>query len=189
MKFACTVPGKGGDYIQNLLPYATITPRFAMTAEIKHTDDKIIIIRPLRASEIVWVIVFALCNLALPLVFGELYPFTIAPMFRDRPQLYCQYRVVSDDGTELSLRDFELHRNYDGNPVGFGAGIKPHPSLDQFGTAPDEEVLRSHVSQILNSKYSDLRFVDVVQTVIGPTDSGTVDVIREVKVRVYQNVQ
>lgn len=160
-----------------------------MTAEIKHTDDINIRIRPLRASEIFCVIVFALCNLALPLVFGELYPFTIAPMFRDRPQLYCQYRVIGDNGAELSLRDFELHRNYDGNPVGFGAGIKPPPSLDQFGTAPDEEDLRSHVGQILNSRYPDMRFVDVVQTVIGPTDSGTVDVIREIKIRVYQNVQ
>lgn len=163
-------------------------PCVAMIAETRIPDNATAP-RPLRTSEIFCATVFALCNLTLPIVFGELYPFTIVPMFRDHPQLYCQYRVIGGDGAELPLHGFALHRNYDGNPVGFGTGIKPQYSLDEFGSAPDEQELRSHVSRILNSRYPDMRFVDVVQTVIGPTDSRTVGVIRETRIRVYQDAE
>lgn len=145
--------------------------------------------RALRTREFCFGILFALAYLVIPVAFGELYPFTIAPMFRDAPQAYCEYDVLSADGVSLPLREFALHRNYDGNPVGFGAGVRPQFSLDQFGVVPSEQELRAHVSQVLASRHPDLRFVDVVQTVIGPVDAATVGVTQRNKIRVYQHAR
>jgi hypothetical protein len=105
-------------------------------------------------------------------------------MFCDSPRLYCQYQVLDPQGEQLPLDDFHLQRNYDGNPVGLGGGVRPPPSLDQFGTAPDEGAVRAHVADILNSRFPELRYVDVVQTVIGPVDLKKIGVIREARFRV-----
>lgn len=127
---------------------------------------------------------FAAFNLVLSLVFGDLYPFTITPMFSDNPRLYCGYQVLDPQGIQLPLRDFQLQRNYRGNPVGLGAGVRPPPSLDEFGTAADEATIRAHVAGILGKRFPELRYVDVVQTVIGPIDSKRVGVVREARFRV-----
>ena len=71
----------------------------------------------------------------LLLVFGDLFPFTSAPMFRDKPLLYCEYKVTGPTGGDMPLSGFELQRNYDGNPVGMGAGVRPAPSLDRRSAA------------------------------------------------------
>lgn len=143
--------------------------------------------RPVRRVEVACVLAFALCVLVVPPVFGDLYPFTIAPMFRDRPQVYCTYRVIGEDGRERSARDFELHRNYDGNPVGFGSGRAPPPTLDRFGEAPDEATVVAHVRRVLQARHPTVGYVDVIQTVIGPVDASRVDVIREVRLRVSRD--
>jgi hypothetical protein len=127
---------------------------------------------------------FAACNLVLSMVFGDLYPFTITPMFCDNPRLYCDYQVLDPQGVQLPLRDFQLQRNYDGNPIGLGAGVRPSPSLDEFGTAPEEAALCAHVARILAARFPELRYVDVVQTVIGPVDEKRVGVVKETRFRV-----
>src|SRR5262245_37268586 len=101
--------------------------------------------RPVSRVELACVALFAACNVIIPLSAGELYPFTVAPMFRDSPKAYCEYEVIGPDGAPLPLTDFQLQRNYDGNPVGFGAGVHPPPTFDEFGSAPSLSALRAHV--------------------------------------------
>jgi hypothetical protein len=145
--------------------------------------------RRLRTPEVIAIGLFLLANLIVPLTAGELYPFTIAPMFSDRPVQYCDYRVWAPDGTELPLQDFELQRNYDGNPVGMGAGVQPPPTLDEFGTAPDETTLRRHVGRVLQHKHAHLAYVDVQQEVIGPIDADRVGVIHSIRIRIMNDAK
>jgi len=127
---------------------------------------------------------FAICNIVLSIAYRDLYPFTIAPMFCDNPRLYCDYQVLDPQGAQLPLGDFQLQRNYDGNPLGLGAGVRPIPSLDMFGTVPDETALIAHVAHALATRFPEHRYVDVVQTVIGPVNENRVGVIKELRVRV-----
>ena len=159
-----------------------------MNAETSTSEDTVTA-RPVRTIELACVLLFALASVVLPATYGELYPFTVAPMFRDNPELYCEYQVFGPDGEELPLDSFQLQRNYDGNPVGFGAGLKPPETFDQFGREPTEERLRDHIRKMLNEKHPGLEYVDVVQRVVGPTNSLTVGVIRTTKIREYQDVQ
>ena len=147
------------------------------------TPDVVVLPPPSRIA-LVSAVSFAVCNLLLSIVFEDLYPFTIAPMFRDNPQLYCDYQVLDPQGTQLSLRDFQLQRNYDGNPLGLGAGVRPPHSLDTFGSVPDEAMLIAHVSRILPASFPELRYVDVVQTVTGPVDENRVGIVKETRYRV-----
>ena len=152
---------------------------------MRRTVDEGVELPPPSRLALVSAVAFAACTLVLPIVFGELYPFTIAPMFRDSPRLYCRYMVLDPQGVQLPLHDFELQRNYDGNPVGLGAGVRPPPSVDEFGTAPDEATLRAHVARILRGRFPELSHVDVEQAVIGPVDRQTIGVIREARFRVH----
>src|SRR6186713_2467366 len=45
---------------------------------------------------------FVAANIAIPLTLGDVYPFTVAPMFCDAPQAYCNYRVYDPDGKLLA---------------------------------------------------------------------------------------
>ena len=60
---------------------------------------------------------------------GELFPFTSAPMFRDRLATRRSSCRADERFPSKSLR---LHWNYDGNPVGFGAG-RTLPARIPFG--------------------------------------------------------
>src|SRR4051794_30143843 len=73
-------------------------------------------------------------NVIVPLLWGDVYPFTSAPMFRESPRQFCNYRVYGPSCEELPLVDWNLQRVYDGNPVGYGVGVRPPPVLEQeFG--------------------------------------------------------
>src|SRR3954469_6337007 len=73
-------------------------------------------------------------NVVVPLLWGDVYPFTSAPMFRDSPRQFCNYHVYAADGTELPATDWLVQRVYDGNPVGYGVGVRPPAVLEQeFG--------------------------------------------------------
>lgn len=146
-------------------------------------DEGVVLPPPSRLA-LASAVTFAICNVLLSIVFGDLYPFTITPMFSDSPRLYCIYQVLDPQGDQMPLRDFELQRNYDGNPVGLGAGVRPPPSLDEFGTAPDEAVVMAHVARILGGRFPGIPYVDVVQTVIGPIDLQHVGAVRESRFRV-----
>jgi hypothetical protein len=118
-------------------------------------------------------------NVIVPLLWGDVYPFTSAPMFRDSPRHFCNYRVYSPSGEELPAINWNLQRIYDGNPVGYGVGVQPPPVLEQeFGVVSDEAAVRKHVEQQFgrpdNSRYE---FVDVVQEIIGAMNDQQVGVI------------
>ena len=118
-------------------------------------------------------------NVVVPLVWGDVYPFTSAPMFRDNPQQCCNYRVYAPDGTKLPEEEWLCHRIYDGNPLGYGVGIQPPPVIEQrFGEVHDEECIRQHIEQLLTDpRHGNLTHVEVVQEVIGPIDGERVGVV------------
>lgn len=130
------------------------------------------------------VLILAACMIIIPLALGELYPFTIAPMFRDAPARYCNYKITGPDGKVYSNLDFALQRNYDGNPVGMGAGIVPPSTVDTFGAVPSGEEIRMHLRPILQQNFPDLQYIDVVQTVFAGRADGRFGLTQTNKLRV-----
>ena len=98
-----------------------------------------------RKFEIFCVLAFVVVNLAAPLIIGEVFPFTISPMFSDQPAEYCVYRVLDEDGQLIDGEPFGLHLVYDGNPPGLGMGIQAQPTLHGFGETATLEQLKPHV--------------------------------------------
>src|SRR2546421_10653164 len=93
-----------------------------------------------------------LANIVVPLIWGDVYPFTSAPMFRDSPRRCCNYRVYAADGGELLADDWLVQRIYDGNPLGYGVGVRPPVVLEQeFGVVPDGAVVRRHIERQFQS--------------------------------------
>jgi hypothetical protein len=135
-----------------------------------------------RRSQLALVAVALLlaANGVVPLVWGDVYPFTSAPMFRDRPLCCCNYRVYAPDGRALPAEDWLVQRIYDGNPVGYGVGICPPPVLEQdFCRPADEQVIRAHViRQFASPQNRRHSYVEVVQEHIGPVDSQHVGITR-----------
>src|SRR5262245_30008425 len=125
-------------------------------------------------------------NVVVPVIWGDVYPFTSAPMFRDSPVQCSNYKVLGPDGTELPVENWLLQRVYDGNPVGYGVGVRPLAVLEQeFGVVHNEVTVREHVArQFENPKHRDLAFVDVVQEIVGPVDAHRVGVVRTERWRV-----
>ena len=119
-------------------------------------------------------------NAVVPVVCGDVYPFTSGPMFRDAPTQYAEYRVFDPAGNPLPSKHYALQRHrtedpfligrvYDGNPVGYGVGIAPPPVLEQtFGVVHDEATVRRHIQKQLG-RPENLKFdyVFVEQDVIG----------------------
>jgi hypothetical protein len=118
-------------------------------------------------------------NVVIPLLGGDVYPFTSAPMFRDSPRQYCNYKVYAPNGEELPAENWRLNRVYDGNPVGYGVGIRPPAVLEQqFGVIHEEATVREHIArQFANPKNREYDFVDVVQETVGPVDGPHVGII------------
>jgi hypothetical protein len=117
------------------------------------------------AAAAVFVVAFA----AVPLFLTELYPFSRAPMFSDAPQCYGEYTVLDPDEKPLDPRDFDLQRNYWGNPLGVGVGFEPPPSLDRFGSVPATGDIAAWIAPRL-ARFPHLRYVDVFLTRIGAVD-------------------
>jgi hypothetical protein len=125
-------------------------------------------------------------NVVVPLVWGDVYPFTSAPMFRDAPVCCCNYRVYAPDGRELPAADWLVQRIYDGNPVGYGVGTCPPAVLEQtFGHVAGEAAVREHIArQFAQPPNRDLPYVEVVQDHIGPTDSQHVGILQTTRWRI-----
>jgi hypothetical protein len=127
-------------------------------------------------------------NVIVPLTLGDVYPFTIAPMFRDAPRQYANIRVFDLDGTKLadnSLRRLDplsqpdewlLRRYYDGNPIGCGVGIKPPQTLDVFGIVPSKDQVRQHIEQRL-AVLKKWPAVEVELEIVGAIDAHRVGVV------------
>jgi hypothetical protein len=125
-------------------------------------------------------------NVLVPLVWGDVYPFTSSPMFRDTPTCCCNYHVYAPDGRELPAEDWLVQRIYDGNPVGYGVGICPPAVLEsEFGKVCDEKTVREHIiAQFKNPNNQNLSYVEVVQDHIGPIDSQHVGIVHTSRWRV-----
>ena len=104
-----------------------------------------------RKLEIFCVIAFLVVNLVAPLVIGEVFPFTISPMFSDHPAEYCVYRVLDENDQPIDSELFGLHLVYDGNPPGLGMGIQAQPTFHGFGETAKLEDLKAHVRTKLAS--------------------------------------
>ena len=122
-----------------------------------------------RSFEKIAVVAFVVINLLGPFLIGERYPFTIAPMFCDEPSQFAEYELYDAEGNRLSLAEFQLQRNYDGNPPGLGVGIQPPSTFDTFGEVPTREELHAHVQAMLQ-KHPELDSVRVICRVIGAVD-------------------
>lgn len=123
---------------------------------------------------------FLAAHAFVPLVWGDIYPFTSAPMFRDKPERYCNYHVFAPDGTELPQEDWLVQRVYDGNPVGYGVGVTPPAVIEQeFGIVHDEAEIREHVARQFSGEQGGLQrvmpYVDVVQEAFGPGATGEIE--------------
>jgi hypothetical protein len=126
-------------------------------------------------------------NLVVPVLWGDVYPFTSAPMFRDAPRECCNYKVYDPAEKELPTEDWLLQRVYDGNPVGYGVGVRPPAVLEQeFGVVHEESAVREHAASRFNAlNNSAFEYVDVVQETIGPVDGQHVGVLRTLRWRVF----
>jgi len=127
-----------------------------------------------------------LANVVVPVIWGDVYPFTSAPMFRDSPREFCNYQVYDAEGSELPQADWLVQQVYDGNPLGYGVGVKPPQVLEQqFGVVHDKSIVRQHFErQLAEPRHQQYALVDVVQQVVGPTDDRHVGVVRTQRWRI-----
>jgi len=125
------------------------------------------------------VLVLLAANVVVPLLWGDVYPFTSAPMFRDTPTKFCNYHVYSPTNEELPLANWQLQRIYDGNPVGYGVGVRPPAVIEQeLGGVHEEGAVRKHIEQqFQRPENAQFDHVEVVQEVIGPTDNQHVGIV------------
>jgi hypothetical protein len=131
---------------------------------------------------------FLATHVVVPLVWGDVYPFTSAPMFRDDPQRYCDYHVFAPDGTELPQEDWLVQRVYDGNPVGYGVGVAPPAVIEQeFGVVHERQEIQEHIRRQFNNLFPSHPYVDVQQRAFGPL-GGTIRILRVSSWRIDRSV-
>ena len=122
---------------------------------------------------------FLAAHVVVPLVWGDVYPFTSAPMFRDKPEQYCSYHVFAPDGTELPQEEWLVQRVYDGNPVGYGVGIAPPAVIEQeFGVVHERQKVQEHILGQFKGPATSYKFVDVEQQFFGPQNNGTIGLLK-----------
>ena len=139
--------------------------RFALfgSCEMNVDDNK-----PTRSRrlELVAVVLFVVVNLLAPLVVGEMYPFTISPMFRDQPEQYCTYQLFDESGSEIAPETFGLHLVYDGNPPGLGMGIEAVSRMHEFGEVPNLDEVEMHVRNVAKSSSAEHSRIRISQSVV-----------------------
>jgi hypothetical protein len=137
--------------------------------------------RSLKSLPLVAAGLFLAAHVVVPLVWGDVYPFTSAPMFRDNPQRYCSYHVFAPDGTELPQEEWLVQRVYDGNPVGYGVGVQPPGVMEQrFGIVHDEQEVREHiVRQFSKTQNARWPFVTVELQIFGPAGDGNIGLLEK----------
>ena len=134
-----------------------------------------------RKLEISCVVAFVIVNLVGPMVVGEMYPFTISPMFSDQPSEYCVYEVFDENGQPIDSESFGLHLVYDGNPPGLGMGIRAQSTLHAFGESATVDQLRSHVQKKL-AEMPGRKFVTVKRSLVRCVDHCPTETVVELKV-------
>jgi len=103
-----------------------------------------------RHWELMAAATFVVVHLTSPFWIGELYPFTISPMFCDSPKACCEYELFATDQTPIDAKQFNLHMVYDGNPPGLGMGIVADPTLHEFGEIGTEQEVTRHIRKVLD---------------------------------------
>ncbi len=126
---------------------------------------------------------FLLVNVLVPVFCIELYPLSRAPMFEDAPRRYCDYTVYGPDGKALPAADFGVQRNYHANPPDAGYGYRPPPTINEMDAVPDTPQVVAWVRQHLEA-FPRLKYVEVVQQVVGPVDGDRVGVVESRRTRV-----
>lgn len=119
-----------------------------------------------RHGEMAAVAAFVLVSVLVPAFVGELYPFTISPMFRDQPEHYCTYKLFDQFGNELNREDYGLHLVYDGNPPGLGMGIAAPETLHAFGEVADQATIIEHLRAVTSAQADSPQEIHVEQTVV-----------------------
>ena len=142
-----------------------------------------------RRFELVAVVAFVVLNLVAPLVVGEMYPFTISPMFCDQPAQYCTYQLFDESGNELELEPFGLHLVYDGNPPGLGMGIEASPRMHKFGDVPELASVITHVEKAAAIVKPDCKTIRVCQSVVCCNGTCPESNVREATVSVASKQQ
>lgn len=109
-------------------------------------------------------------------------------MFCDSPQWLCNYRVWDHAGKEMPANEWLVHRVYDGNPVGYGVGVRPPPVLEQHvGVVHTREEVEKHfVAQLHRPEHRSIPMVEVEQEVIGAVDSQRVGVIKKNRWKIFR---
>jgi len=134
----------------------------------------------------IFVSIYVVAILVLPFVVGDIYPSTTMARFREPVAGLCRFTVTDPAGRQLPLSAFDLHRNFNGLPVGLGVGRQPAPSLDRFGQdlslealVPTREELRQWMAQRWDQALESLGQTDqpwpyltVSVQVIGPVGRG-----------------
>ncbi len=118
-----------------------------------------------RNVETTAIVLFVIVNLFAPFMLGEMYPFTVSPMFCDQPNKYCTYELFDESGQELELEQYGLHLVYDGNPPGLGMGIEAKSTLHAFGEVPELEEVVAHLREV-SSRQNHPRQIRIVQSVV-----------------------
>ncbi len=142
-----------------------------------------------RRFEMAAVVAFVVINLLAPFVVGEMYPFTISPMFRDQPEQYCTYQLFDDAGNELDRKPFGLHLVYDGNPPGLGMGIESRARLHKFGEVPDLETVVAHIEKAASTIKPDCKTIRIVQSVVCCNGTCPEANVREATISIESNPQ
>lgn len=146
-------------YPETGLWYYNLESEFLQTSKFTAIDMR-------RKLEMVSVFAFVAISLVAPFVLGELYPFTVSPMFRDQPEKYCTYQVFDESGNELDLEKYGLHLVYDGNPPGLGMGIEARPTMHRFGEVPDLQTVADRVRQVEQMGKQPAKQIRLCQTVV-----------------------
>ena len=134
-----------------------------------------------RKLETFCVVAFVVVNLVAPLVIGEVFPFTISPMFSDQPSEYCVYQVLDQNGQPIDGEPFGLHLVYDGNPPGLGMGIQAQPTLHGFGETATVEQLKAHVEDIL-AAMPEQEFVTVERCLVRCVSNRPVESVTSIQI-------
>lgn len=102
-----------------------------------------------RSWELAAAAIFVAVHLLAPVVLGEMYPFTISPMFCDQPTECCTYQITDSAGESVDAALFNLHLVYDGNPPGLGMGIVARETLHPYCAPCDEAEVTRHMRAIM----------------------------------------
>lgn len=139
-----------------------------------------------RTPEWAFIVLFVCAHaLVAPLVV-DLYPLSTMPMFSDRTRAITEVEVFAPDGQPLRAASFGLGSSYLANPSP-RYGISPPVSAARQGQLLSADEVSEAVLRAVRTRGVDLAFVDVVQRVVGPLDTGAhgrVGVVLSSRVRV-----